>query len=126
MIQTSVGAKVTTARCSKCRAWLVGGACSKGCAQAAPPPVVFSARTDKILGEELDANTRGIVLYDVVSGPSDTAVADAPPPLESAAAPAVVATPVDAAIEKVLAPALTSKEVRRNRVPHIQWDETDG
>jgi hypothetical protein len=96
------------------------------CAQAAPPPVVFSARTDKILGEELDANTRGIVHYDVVAGPTtDNNNVDAgatpsnTPAVASAAAPAAtetpvtnVPTPVDVAIEKVLAPAMTSKEVR--------------
>lgn len=70
---------------------------------------MFSARTDKILGEELDASTRGLItdpVVDAVGAEPVAAVAVA-----ATTAPVVDVAPVDVAIEKLIAPALTSKEV---------------
>jgi len=126
--------KIATARCAKCNAWLVAGSCSKGCAGAAPPPVSFSARIDKVIGDDDDddnnnnnndnaeaeknaqteqsdanatANSSGTTTSDSATATSSAAGGKQS---ESGGVEKAPVT-VESAIDKLIAPALSSKEV---------------
>ena len=140
--------KIATARCAKCNAWLVAGSCSKGCAAAPPPPVSFSARIDKVIGDDDDdnnnnnaeaeknaqteqsgANSSGNATSDSASSAAGAGAAGGSGGKQSESGSVEKApVTVESAIDKLIAPALSSKEVSdaRATLAHLQQNTQKG